>query len=220
MHVQTSTEACEAPGAPAHPASQEALVPPLQAPHTESSDASPLTADDEVAIHRFAQQRHLPQRSIGAWLGLGADAARMVLELSAALRLRTGQLAVLLEILPEIALREGVNAAAVLARPEIKRLATAPGAAPARAHELLNALRALRYPRLSRMLTILQSHIEALHMPPTVTIALPRELNSGQLVIELRAGSTGELDQALSALHQRRGQLAHILELLDGIDEL
>jgi hypothetical protein len=215
VEADTRTKGDETSGGTADNAVEAAQRAPLDGP----SGARVQAAAEQAAIRRFGQKRHLPQRSVEAWLALGADAGRMLLGLSAALNLRTGQLAAVLDMLPEVALREGVSPAAVLARPEIKRIAAAPGSAPERASKLLAALRVLRYPRLSRALAKLQGQIEALRMPAGAAVMLPRELSSGQLVIELRVGSTTELDGALDALRQRRIQLALIFELLGGANE-
>ncbi len=73
-----------------------------------------------------------------------------MLEIARVFRLRTGQLKTALEMLEEIAVREHVTVAAVLDRPEIRRIADGPGSAPSRASALLEALRTIRYPLLQK----------------------------------------------------------------------
>jgi hypothetical protein len=202
-------------------------------PDTSSETATALRAEpldgfsstttrenvEDAAIRRFGQERHLPEHCVKNWLALGAEASLMLFKLSVALKLRTGQLVAVIEMLREIALREGVSAKAVLARPEIQHLIGAPGSAPERASKLLATLRVMRYPQLNRALEKLKKHIETLRMPASVAVKLPKELSSGRLVIELRIARATELDSALAALCQHRDQLALILELLGGADE-
>jgi hypothetical protein len=177
-------------------------------------------ADHEAAIRRYAVQRRLPERSVEAWLKLGAEGARMLLELSVALKLRTGQLAAVIELVAEIALREGTTAVSVLKRGEITSIAKGVGSAPERASKLLNVLRILRYPELNRALAKLQSAVEALRLPRSVTVGLPKDLSSGQLSIEIRAGSLAELDEAVRALREASARFSEIFDSLEGADEL
>ena len=79
--------------------------------------------------------------------------------------MRTGQLVTAFELLEEIALRERVSIEAILARAEVRRILDGAGSAPGRARELIEMLRAMRFPRLRRMADLLAAEVAALRLP-------------------------------------------------------
>ncbi|MGH7908148.1 MAG: hypothetical protein ACREP6_16125 [Candidatus Binataceae bacterium] len=143
-----------------------------------------------------------------------------MLAMAEKLRLRTGQLAAALELLDEIALREKISAAAILANPAIEKVMDSPGSAPARASHFLAALRALRFPHLTRVRDRLLAEVRALGLPSSTRIRLPAELASDELVVEIRARTGRELEQSIEALYRRMPQLKRIAERLGGGDEI
>ncbi len=147
---------------------------------------------------------------------MDAGSRATLLEVARTLKLRTGQIVAALELLDEIAAREGATVAAILARDDIARIAAGRGPAPARAHALLDALRALRYPRLGRALDRIRAELRALKLPRAISIEVPRELGSDELPIVLRVRSAEEFDAALQALGERRAALLRIIDLLGG----
>src|SRR5262249_5000124 len=108
----------------------------------------PRMSDLEAEIRDLAARRRLPQASLARWLQLDEPGRAALLKLAHALRLRTGQLVATLDLLDEISVREQSGAAEILARPPLRRVATGSGSAPERARELLDQLRAIRFPRL------------------------------------------------------------------------
>ncbi len=101
------------------------------------------------AIRELAARRRLPGAHLDKWLAMD-DASRGALaEVAQRLKLRTGQLISAVALLEELSAREGESPAAILAREEIRRASGTPGSAPARAAAFLDALRALRFPRLA-----------------------------------------------------------------------
>ena len=105
-----------------------------------------------------------------------------------------------LDTLDEIAVREHVTIAAVLDRPEIRRIANAPGSAPSRASAMLEAIRTLRYPLLKKMQEQLHTEISALKLPRGISLDLPIDLGSDELTVSLRVRSAAELAHLLDAL--------------------
>jgi hypothetical protein len=176
-----------------------------------------MTTDDITrAVRAWAEARHLDPAHLERWLALDACSAAAMLEAAARLRLRVGQLQGALELLEEIGLVEETQVSAVLARAPLKRILDGAGPAPARARAFVDELRAMRFPRLGRALEQLKTEVAALKLPRTTTVALPRELGSDELRIELRVHNAAEFRASLRALEERTDGVERILDLLGG----
>jgi len=175
-------------------------------------DADAIDAD----IRELAASRRLPPSHLARWLAMNLSSRVAFLEIARALRLRTGQLATALEMLGEIAVRERVSIANILGRPEIRRVASGGGSAPARASALLEALRAFRYPQLNETLEKLRSEVSALKLPRSISLDLPKDLGSDEVTVSLRVRSGAELARMLETLEQKRAGLTRIIEMLGG----
>jgi hypothetical protein len=176
--------------------------------------------DLDAEIRDLATRRRLPPAHLARWLHLDQSSRSALLELTRALNLRTGQLVAALDLLDEISVREQTTAAEILARPPLRRLVTGGGSAPERGHAVLDELRAIRFPRLRETTERLEAAIAALRLPRGIRVLLPRELASDELTIQLAASAPGELDHLLDALLEKRGDLARILAMIGGDDEV
>ncbi len=176
-----------------------------------------MNADEiDAQIRTIADERRIPPSHLARWLAMDPASRVALLDIARALRLRTGQLVTALDTLDEIAVREQVLVAAVLGRPEIRRIAMGPGSAPSRASALLEALRTLRYPRLKKMQEQLRAEVSALKLPRGISIDLPKELGSDELTVSLRVRSAAELARLVEALDRSRPGLTRIIEMLGG----
>jgi hypothetical protein len=99
-------------------------------------------------------------------------------------------------------------------------LANGAGSAPARAHAFLEELRAMRFPRLRETIDRLETAIAALRLPQGIKLLLPRELSSDELTIQLTVSDADGLERLLNMLMENRGELARILAMLGGNDEV
>ena len=176
-----------------------------------------MNADEiDAQIRTIAAERRLPQSHLERWLAMDSTSRAAMLDIARALRLRTGQLVTILDTLDEIAVREHATVAAILDRPEVRRIADGSGSAPSRASALLEVLRTLRYPRLKKMQEQLRSEVAALKLPRGISIDLPKELGSDELTVSLRVRSGAELAHLLDALDRSRPGLTRIIEMLGG----
>ncbi|MGD0119896.1 MAG: hypothetical protein ABSD30_17655 [Candidatus Binatus sp.] len=176
-----------------------------------------MSADDiDAQIRDLAAEKRLPPSHLERWLAMDSPSRGAILDLARALRLRTGQLVTALDTLDEIAVREHVTIAVVLDRPEIRRIANAPGSAPSRASSLLEAIRTLRYPLLKKLQEQLHTEISALKLPRGISLDLPTDLGSDELTVSLRVRSAAELAHLLDALERSRPGLTRIIEMLGG----
>jgi len=168
------------------------------------------------AVRAWGEQRRLERAHLERWLALNDESAAALYETARCLRLRTAQLQTALELLEEIALRDGMSISALLARPAIRRILDGSGAAPARASAFIEELRAIRFPRLRRYLQRMKAEIAVLGLPRTVAVELPKDLASDELKIAIRVRTRAELDSSLSALARSGAELGRIVELLGG----
>jgi hypothetical protein len=175
-------------------------------------------SDEDIAkaVRAWAEPRHLDCVHLERWLALDAYSAAAILDAAARLRLRVGQLQGALEMLEEIALVDKTQVSAVLARAPLKRILEGVGPAPARARAFVDELRAMRFPRLGRALEQMKAEIAALKLPRTVAVALPKDLGSDELRIEIRARSGPEFRDSLRALEEKADAVERILDRLGG----
>ena len=176
--------------------------------------------DVDNEIRSVAAARRLPDSHLEKWLQLDESSRAAVLEVARSLKLRTAQIVTALDFLAEIAVREGQPVAALLERPSIQRVTGGAGSAPARAHALLEELRAMRFPRLRETIRRLEAAIAALRLPQGIKLVLPRELSSDELTIQIKVSNADGLERFLNMLMEKRGELARILALLGGGDEV
>jgi hypothetical protein len=173
-------------------------------------------ADTASAIRAWALRRHLPEACLERWLAMPEAGRGALLSAAECLHLRTGQFTGALEMLEEVALREGETIASVLARGRFKRILEGTGSAPERARTFLYELRALRFPRLSQTMERLKTEIAALGLPRGIALVLPKDLSSDVLGIELTVRSGGELKTLVQAIERCEPGIVRIIELLGG----
>lgn len=176
--------------------------------------------DRDGDIRALAERRHLPADRLARWLAFDEDSRAAILEVALALKLRTGQLSVALDLLDEISVREKTIAASILARPALRRLRDAGGSAPERAHALLDQLRAIRFPRLHQAVERLEAAVAAMRLPRGIAVLLPRELASDELTIQLKVSDAQKLERLLETLMEKREELGRILTMIGGGDEI
>jgi hypothetical protein len=187
------------------------------------------TATDN-AIRRWAAERHLPDAHLRRWLALAEEDRAALLELAETLRMRTGQFVIAFELIEEIVLRDRatnvsiseikVTIGTIVARCEIRRILDGTGSAPGRARELIEALRAMRFPRLKRMADRLAAEIATLGLPLGVRVVLPKELSSDEVRIEISAHSAADLERLIDSLGVARVGLGRIADLIGGGDSI
>jgi hypothetical protein len=171
-------------------------------------------------IRALATRRYLPETHLDRWLRMDEPSRAALLAAAEDLKLRTGQLAGALEMLDEIAVRDGATPAATLARVEVRRAMKAAGSGPARAAAFLDALRAIRFPRLKRTMERLRAELSGLELPPGLSVALPKDLGSDEFEIRIRARTGADLKRLTAALVARYEGLARLAEILGGEDEI
>ena len=173
-----------------------------------------------AVISAWATEHHIAQTAAERWIALGEPDAMAILAAARELRLRTGQLLSALEMLTDIGVRDGIGAAAILARPELRAALAGRGSRPEHASAFIDKLRELRYPRLSQTRTRLAAAVAAMCLPRGLAIVLPKDLSSDEVMIRLTVRTPAELDNLLAALCGRKEELKALFEALGGSDEI
>lgn len=178
----------------------------------------PRQSDD--AIRRWASARHLPAAHTARWLALADEDRAALLEVAEALHLRTGQLVAAFELFEEIALREHVTIATIIASDAIRRILEGGGSAPGRARDLLETLRAKRFPRLHRMTARFAQEIAALGLPGGIRVVLPKDLSSDEVRIEICARGNADMLRLIDAVAKVRADLGRLADLSGAADSM
>jgi hypothetical protein len=172
------------------------------------------------AIRRWAAVHHLPDAQLTRWLALAHEDRVVLREMAESLHLRTGQLVAAFELLEEIALRERVTIAAIIASTEIHRIIDGAGSAPGRARDLLDTLRSRRFPRLHRMTARLGKEIAALGLPGGIRVVLPKDLSSDEVRIEICARGGADMLRLIDVVAKVRAGLGRIADLTGAADSI
>ncbi|HLI78382.1 MAG TPA: hypothetical protein VKV03_00290 [Candidatus Binataceae bacterium] len=172
-----------------------------------------------AAIRACAASRHLDEFHTEKWLAMLTPSRMALLDVAERLKLRTGQLVATIDLLDEIEIREGASPAATLAREEIRRACLSQGSAPWRAAAFIEALRRIRFPQLQAAMDRLSSEIAALKLPVGVSVVLPKDLGSDELMIRISARTGRELEKLLEALADKKADLIRIVNKIGGEDD-
>jgi hypothetical protein len=175
------------------------------------------SASEVTTLRAFAHEHHVPERALARWLAMAPPDARALLVAARAMRLRTGQLVAAIELIGEIAVREGPG---IPQRPELQAIVDGSGSAPGRAAAWLARLRELRYPQMYSLRKRLEDAVAALALPHGASVVLPGDLSSDELQIRLSARRPEDLRLQIAALQARLAQLEQVLSLLGGADEI
>ena len=134
----------------------------------------------------------------------------------AALRPSAHHLADALDWLDDVAARDGVPAATLLADPTLRAAFAARGSAPDRWKRWKEALRRLRYPRLVTREREFREAVRALDLGRAVTVGPPPDFEGGVVTVTVRVASERELVDCVGRLTkaQRAGVWARLFELL------
>jgi len=154
----------------------------------------------QTAIRTFATERHYSPTAIERWMKLAPTDAVALLDLARELRLGEHQLGDLWDWAEEIAERDHVALARVLAADEI---AAARQRAVGRNDKLKlikSALRRQRFPELAAIEAQLAALLRELDLPRNVRVTLPEFLEGRELHIAIHADTAAGMHDAAEAL--------------------
>jgi len=179
---------------------------------------SPNSADD---ILRYAKEKGFRRQTVERWLSLSAEDGAALLALVRELKAGENHLKDFLDWLEEIALRDGVGVAAILARDEMSRIVSAPRLGRNdKLKRLKDELRRLRFPRLARIEEEIHRRVRALKLDPGLSVNVPAGLEGGAVTVKIEATSHDEARRLTARLGDvmERAEMKEIFSLLHGED--
>jgi hypothetical protein len=107
----------------------------------------------------------------------------------------------------------------VLSRPEIRHPLASKLSRNDKLKAVKDALRRVRYPRLSRLEEDLKIAVKALDLGGRVRVSFPPSFEGDEVTVEIKAHNAKELDESVTRLRQRLddGGLQQIFNLLDQV---
>lgn len=168
-------------------------------------------------ISAYAQQKHLSMQTLARWQAWQEEDQAAFLGLVLELQLGENQVRDFLDWLEEILLRDGGTMHELLTRPEVRRPREAKLGRNDKVKAVKDALRKIRYPRLSRLEEDLRVAVKALDLGSRMQISFPPSLEGNEVTVEVRARNVKELAESLDRLRRRieDGALQRVFELLD-----
>ncbi len=182
---------------------------------------NPQAASEEdfrLRLRRWADAKALPPIHVEKWLALREPGRTRLLETAETLKMHAGQCIAALDLLDEIAVREGRAIDEILDRPALRRIVTSGGSGPGRARALLDELRTARYPRLAHAAEQLAKEVAALKLPPGIKVILPRELGSDEIRVQIISHGSAQMKELLAYLAAKGGALVRLAAMLAGSD--
>ena len=151
------------------------------------------------------------------WQAWAEADQQALLTLAQELQLGENQLRDFLDWLEDIVARDGGTIAEVLQQPQIQRPLSAQQSRNDKLKAVKDALRKLRYPRLSRLEDELKAGVKALGLGRQVRISFPPAFEGDEVTVEIKARNVKALNDILTHLQQRidDGSLQHLFDLLD-----
>lgn len=167
----------------------------------------------------YAKHKRLSQAMLSRWQAWAEADQQALLTLAQELQLGENQLRDFFDWLEDIVARDGGTVAAVLQQPAIRRPFTAQHSRNDKLKAVKDALRKLRYPRLSRLEEELKAGVKALDLGRRVRLSFPPAFEGDEITVEIKARNVEDLHDTLTRLQQRLddGSLRHLFHLLDEI---
>lgn len=156
-------------------------------------------------ITSYARERGIQAQAVERWLALSEGDQRAILDVSLGLRLGGNHFNDFLDWCVEISLRDGCSIAAIMDRKELApTLSDSRMSRNDRLKHAKEALRRLRYPRLTRIEEEVRARIRGLKLDPRIRITMAPGLEGG-LTVELQAGSVEALARLARELESLAG---------------
>ncbi|HEV8715043.1 MAG TPA: hypothetical protein VGX03_19710 [Candidatus Binatia bacterium] len=167
----------------------------------------------------YAQHKHLSAQTLARWQAWTEEDQAALLMLAEELQLGENHLRDFLDWLEETVLRDGGTIRGVLSQPEVSRPLATKLSRNDKLKAVKDALRKLRYPRLSRLEEDLKSAVKALDLGGRVRVSFPPSFEGDEVMVEITARNVKELDDSVTRLRRRLddGGLQQIFNLLDQV---
>ena len=171
-------------------------------------------ADQFIA---YAQEKRLSVQTLQRWQAWPERDQAAFFPMAKMLQLNENQLRDFLDWFEDITARDGSTVPAVLARPEIQHALDANLSRNDKLKAVKEALRRVRYPRLSQLEDSLRATIRALDLGNRVRVSFPPALEGNDIILEIKAHNIQEIRDSLARVQQtlEDGSLQRVFDLLD-----
>lgn len=169
-------------------------------------------------ITSYARERGIHAQAIERWLALGDGDQLALLDLSRGLRLGGNHFNDFLDWCVEISLRDGCSIAAIMDGEELApTLSDSRMGRNEKLKHAKEALRRLRYPRLTRIEDEVRGRLRSLKLDPRIRVTVAPGLEGG-LKVELHAGSVEALARLAREVESLAGNdsAIEIFALMEG----
>jgi hypothetical protein len=173
----------------------------------------------ESEFRNFADTKGFHPSTLNRWLSWQAADRAALAKLALDLKISENHLRDLMDWSEEIALRDGIAIAAILAGKDVEDIATDPRLGRAdRVKKIKDYFRRLRFRRLARTEDEIQGRIRALKLQPEIRVSVPPGLEGGRLQIEFSVTNQQDLKRLADKLAAAEsGITGEIFKLLSGI---
>jgi len=155
----------------------------------------------ESTFRSFAESKGFHAHTLSRWLSWQAEDRAALAKLALELKIGENQLRDLMDWSEEIALRDGIAIAAILAGKAFDDISTNPRLGRAdKVKRIKESLRRLRFPRLARIEDEIQGKIRALKLQPEIRLMVAPGLEGGRLQIDFSVTTQQELKRLADKL--------------------
>jgi len=175
------------------------------------------TLPEQIVV--YAQQKHLSVQTLARWQAWKEEDQEVLLTLAEELQLGENHVRDFLDWLEEVSARDGSTISNLLTRSEIRRPLGTKLSRNDKLKAVKDALRKVRYPRLSLLEENLRAAVKELDLGQRVRVSFPLALEGDEVTIEIKARNAKELADSLTRLRQRldEGAVQRIFDLLDQV---
>jgi hypothetical protein len=170
-------------------------------------------------IAAYAHEKRLSPQTLARWKAWNEEDQIALLTVAQELQLGENHLRDFLDWLEEITARDGGAVRELLTRTEIHQPLQSTVSRNDKLKAVKEALRRIRYPRLSRLEEDLRVAVKALDLGNRIQVSFPPTLEGEEITVELKARNPQELTDNLRRL-QRRVEDGSLLRLFALFDEV
>ncbi len=170
-------------------------------------------------ITSYAQQKRLSPQTLARWQAWSEADQASLWEVVQELQLGENHLRDFVDWYEEIVLRDGGTVADLLSKPEFRQPLNANLGRNEKLKAVKEALRRVRYPRLSRLEDDLRAAVKALDLGSRVQVSFPPSLEGDEMTVSITARNAKELQDSVERLRERLddGALQRLFVLRDQV---
>ncbi|NOT58162.1 MAG: hypothetical protein HOP18_26460 [Deltaproteobacteria bacterium] len=170
-------------------------------------------------LDTYAREKRLSSQTLGRWRAWSEEDQGALLAMVHVLQLGENHLRDFLDWLEEITTRDGGTVRELLARADIAQPLQRALSRNDKLKAVKDAVRKIRYPRLSRLEEELRANVKALDLGSRIQLSFPPTLEGEEITVEIKARDPRELLEHLNRLQHRMadGSFLRLFALFDEV---